>query len=77
MSKKKVVRNPKRTPKQLQKIADRILVYISKHPLCNVEEIQAKLKLTNADTALPIRKLVALKKLKRKGKARGVRYTAR
>lgn len=66
----------KRTPKEIARVASKVLAFVKKHPACNAEAISVGTKLTNAEIFLPIKYLLRLKLIKGKGQARGVRYTA-
>ncbi len=66
----------KRTPEQIDKLAIQLLAHIEKNPEQRSEQIAAANKLTTGELVLPIRKLLADRKIKAKGKARGTMYTA-
>jgi hypothetical protein len=66
----------KRTPEQIDKLAIQLLSYIDKNPEQRSEQIAAANKLTTGELVLPIKKLLAEKQIKAKGKARGTMYTA-
>jgi hypothetical protein len=65
----------KRTPEQIENLANQLLGYIEKNPEQRSEQVADALKLTTGELALPLKRLVAEKKLKAKGKARGTTYT--
>ncbi len=65
----------KRSPEQMAKQAERLLAYISANPGQRSEQIAEGTKFSTGELALPLRKLVADKKLKSTGKARGTMYT--
>lgn len=67
----------KRTPKQIERAAQKVLTFIQKNPECNAEAISAGTKMDNRLIFLPIKALLKGKVIKAKGKARGTRYTAR
>ena len=65
----------KRTPEEIEKLANQLLAYIEKNPEQRSEQIAEANKLTTGELVLPIKRLVADKKIKAKGKARGTTYT--
>jgi hypothetical protein len=66
----------KRTPEQIEKLAAQLMAYIEKNPEQRSEQIAAANKITTGEFVLPIKRLLADKKVKAKGKARGTTYTA-
>jgi len=66
----------RRSPTQIQRTAAKLLAYITKNPGQRSEQISQGTKLSTADMALPLKKLLTEKKIKAKGKARGTTYTA-
>jgi hypothetical protein len=68
-------RGGKRSPEQMAKLSARLLAYIAEHPGQRSEQISAATKLATGDLALPLRKLVAEKRIKSSGVARGTTYT--
>jgi hypothetical protein len=66
----------KRTPEEIEKIAARLLTYISSNPGQRSEQIAAATKISTGELALPIKRLLADKKVKASGKARGTTYAA-
>ena len=66
----------KRTPEQIEKLATQLLSHIDKNPEQRAEQIAQSVKLTTGELVLPIKRLLADKKIKAKGKARGTTYTA-
>jgi len=66
----------KRTPEQIEKLATQLLSYIDKNPEQRAEQIADANKLTTGELVLPMKRLLADKKIKAKGKARGTTYTA-
>ncbi len=66
----------KRTPEQIEKLALQLLAYLDKNPEQRSEQIAKAIKLTTGELVLPIKRLLAEKKIKAKGKARGTTYTA-
>src|SRR5687768_12325993 len=72
----KVATSGKRTSEEIEQLAKNIAGYIEKHPGQRSEQIAAGLNLTTKDLTLPIKKLIADKKVKSKGVARGTTYVA-
>ncbi len=66
----------KRTPGQIAKLREKLLGYIGANPGQRAEEIARATKLSTSDISLPIKKLLAEKKIKSTGVARGTAYTA-
>jgi hypothetical protein len=66
----------KRTSEEIAKQAEKILAVIKDNPEQRSEQIAQATKLTTGELVLPIKKLLADKKIKAKGKARGTMYTA-
>jgi hypothetical protein len=64
----------KRTPAQIERLAARLLDYIKANPGQRSEQISTATGISTADLVLPIRKLLAGKNIKSKGKARGTTY---
>lgn len=67
----------KRTPEEITKQGARILAHVTAHPNVTAEMIAAELKVPTSDLSLPVKRLLAEKKLAAKGKARGTRYSAK
>jgi hypothetical protein len=68
-------RSGKRSPEELAKTADRLLRHIKSNPGQRAEQIAEGVGTSTKALALPLRKLVAEKRLKTKGVARGTTYT--
>jgi len=66
----------KRSPEEIEKLAAQLLSYISKNPEQRSEQIAQATNLTTGELVLPIKRLLAEKAIKAKGKARGTTYTA-
>ena len=66
----------KRSPEYLDKVGEGVLSYVRAHPGHGSEAIGRALGLSSKDRALPIRKLIAEKKLRTEGQRRGTRYVA-
>jgi hypothetical protein len=65
----------KRSPAELARTADRLLRFIKSNPDQRAEQIAEGVGMSTKTLALPLRKLVAEKRLKTKGVARGTTYT--
>jgi hypothetical protein len=70
-------RGAKRTSGELEKIGERFLDYVGKHPGLRIEEINKQLGTTTKDLALPIRKMIADGEIKTKGEKRSTTYFAK
>ena len=64
----------KRPPAELARTVENLLKHISAHPGERIEEIGKHLGLTTKDLALPAQKLLAAKKITRKGVKRSTTY---
>ena len=71
-----VQRGGKRSQEDLESLSEAFVTYVTKHPNLRVEQINKELGTTTKDLALPIRKLIADKKIKAKGKRRSTTYFA-
>lgn len=64
----------KRTPAQMERVTARLLEFIAKNPGQRSEQIAKATGMSTGDMVTPIKKLIAAKKIKAKGKARGTTY---
>jgi hypothetical protein len=69
-------RGAKRTPEELERLADQFYAFVAKHPGLRIEQINKELGTTTRDLALPIRKLIAEGAIKTKGEKRSTTYYA-
>jgi hypothetical protein len=69
-------RGAKRTASDLEQISSGFVTFVSKHPGLRIEQINKELGTSTKDLALPIRKLIADRVIKTKGKKRSTTYTA-
>ena len=69
-------RGAKRTAGELEKLGDRFLEFVAKHPGLRIEQINKQLGTSTKDLALPIRKMIAEGSLKTKGEKRSTTYFA-
>jgi hypothetical protein len=67
----------KRDPRLLQALTDKLGDYIKKNPGLRIEQIGKALGTPTKDLALPVKKLVAAKKLSTKGQKRATTYFAK
>jgi hypothetical protein len=70
-------RGAKRSQSALAGLSSRLLDHVKKHPGQGVTRIAAALRTSSQDLQLPVRKLLAARKLRTKGKKRGTKYFAR
>jgi hypothetical protein len=66
----------KRTPEQIAKTAAKLHAFIASNPGQRAEQIADGTKITTSEMALPIKRLLAEKKIKASGVARGTTYVA-
>ena len=69
-------RGAKPTAEDLAQLEQRVLAFVGKHPGLRIEQINAEMGTSTKDLALPIRKLVASRKLKTVGQRRATKYFA-
>jgi hypothetical protein len=67
----------KRDPKALAALVEKLHGYVKQHPGQRMEHIKAGLGLSKSDLVLPIKKLLADKRISAKGVKRSTAYTAR
>ena len=67
----------KRDPRMLQALTDKLGDYIKKNPGMRIEQIGKALGTPTKDLALPVKKLIAGKKISTKGQKRATTYFAR
>jgi hypothetical protein len=68
------MRGNKRAPEDLERVSEAFVAYVSKHPGLRIEQINKELGTTTKDLALPIRKLIAGKRVKARGAKRSTTY---
>ena len=66
----------KRAPEDLERLSESFVAFVSKHPGLRIEQINKEIGTSTKELALPIRKLVAEKRVKVKGKKRSTTYYA-
>jgi hypothetical protein len=66
----------KRDPRDLAAVADKFATFVASHPGLRIEQINREIGLSTAELALPIRKLIADKRVKTVGKKRSTTYFA-
>jgi hypothetical protein len=69
-------RGAKRSPDELDKLAERFQVFVKENPGLRIEQINKQLGTTTKDLALPIRKLLADGSVHAKGQKRSTTYFA-
>jgi len=69
-------RGNKRSPEDLEHLSEAFVTYVAKHPGMRIEQINKEIGTTTKDLALPIRKLLAEKRIKAKGQKRSTTYFA-
>jgi len=67
----------KRSPKQLENITGKLLAHIKGNPGQRIEEVAGHLGVRTKELTLPIKKLVAEKKIGKKGEKRATTYFGR
>jgi hypothetical protein len=67
----------KRDPKALAALVERLHRYVKQHPGQRMEHIKAGLGLSKSELVLPIKKLLADKRISAKGIKRSTQYTAK
>ena len=65
------------TPEQLDALGGRILTLLKKSPGARSEQLSAAMKMDAATLRIPLKALIAAKKIKVKGQKRGTTYFAR
>lgn len=69
-------RGAKRSPDELDKLAERFQAFVKENPGLRIEQINKQLGTTTKDLALPIRKLLAEGAIHAKGQKRSTTYFA-
>ncbi len=64
----------KRPPSELAKLTDRLGDYIKSHPGLRIEPIGAALAIPTKDLTLPVKKLLAAKRIRSEGQKRATEY---
>ena len=77
MSSGRRAKGAKRDPRLLQALTDKLGDYIKKNPGLRIEQIGKALGTPTKDLALPVKKLVAAKKISTKGQKRATTYFAK
>ena len=67
-------RGAKRSVENLAHLEQQLLAFVAKHPGLRIEQINAEMGTNTKSLALPIRKLVATKKLRTVGQRRATKY---
>lgn len=67
----------KRDPKEIDAVTEKLLAYIRKHPGERIEPIGKALGVPTKDLLIPVRRLIAAKHVKTRGRVRATTYSAR
>lgn len=67
----------KRSPKQLENITNKLLAHIKGNPGQRIEEVAGHIGIRTKELTLPVKKLVAEKKIYKKGEKRATTYFGR
>jgi hypothetical protein len=65
----------KRSADEIEALEAKFLEYVGKHPGLRIEQINKELGTSTKDLMLPIRKLIAAKRLKTEGERRATKYS--
>jgi hypothetical protein len=68
------IRGGKRTPQELEQTASALFAHIEAHPGQRMEEIARALGSTTRDLALPVKKLLAERRIRTEGQKRATKY---
>jgi hypothetical protein len=66
----------KRSPESLQALEEKVRGFIASHPGLRIEEINQQLSTKTSELALPLRKLIAARRVKTTGQKRSTKYFA-
>ncbi|MGE0325379.1 MAG: DNA-binding protein [Polyangiaceae bacterium] len=69
-------RGGKRTAAELAEMADKLVEFVRSNPGTSIEEIGKGIAIPTKELALPVKKLLAEGRLKKKGQKRATRYSA-
>jgi hypothetical protein len=67
----------KRSPDELADLSERLLGYLAKNPGRRIEQIAEGMGLGTKELSLPIKRLVATRKIAKKGAKRATTYSAK
>lgn len=74
---KRVKKGQKRDPKAISNLADGLAATIENFPGEGIEKLGKRLNVPTKDLALPVKKLLAAKRIKTKGQKRATKYFVR
>ena len=74
MPKKTKTPSVKREPSDIEKLAEKFASFVKKNPGLRIEQINAQIGTTTKDLVIPVRHLVAAKRIKTKGEKRATTY---
>ena len=75
-AKKTGKRGGKRTAAELNEMAEKLVEFVRSNPGSSIEEIGKGIAIPTKELALPVKKLLAEGRLKKKGQKRATRYSA-
>ncbi|MGE0327147.1 MAG: DNA-binding protein [Polyangiaceae bacterium] len=75
-AKKAGKRGGKRTAAELNEMAEKLVEFVRSNPGTSIEEIGKGIAIPTKELALPVKKLLAEGRLKKKGQKRATRYSA-
>lgn len=64
----------KRSPEDIQAVADKFAAFVKKNPGLRIEQINQAIGTSTKDLAVPVRRLIAAKRVKTKGEKRATTY---
>lgn len=67
----------KRTPIEIERLTERLCDLIQRHGNERIEQIADRMNMNTRDLNLPLKRLIAAKRIVAKGQKRATRYTAR
>jgi len=65
----------KRSPDDIQKLMDKFAGFVKKNPGLRIEQINDKLGTSTKELVIPVRRLIAAKKVRTKGEKRATTYS--
>ena len=70
-------RGAKRAPKELEQLTNRLYAYVQKRPGQRIEQIGAGMGVSTRELNLPVKKLIAAKKIHTRGQKRATTYSTK
>lgn len=65
----------KRSPEDIQKLMDEFFRFVKKNPGLRIEQINAQLGTITKELVIPVRRLIAIRKIRTKGEKRATTYS--